>query len=522
MRLPWRGRSGPPAAPPAPAPVAPPARAWNQVPPLRAAVSVTPPLVGGAGEHSGAIRNRLRSTSVLVHRPRVAAAPIVPEVSGTMSGISTVASSTVFDTPAYPPVATARVNDDSLTRELPSTLPRAVPARATQDPLPSLTAIDAASAAALMPVRRALRDPSPAPVAAGPVDVENEPEPPKRPFVMPAAVPGRTVVRHREQGGAPRPVGLQAPLEHVPAPTRGAERSVERVPERVAAAVQQAHGADVRQMHVVRGDAASKLASSVQARAVTRDGEVFLPPERGPLDTPANRGLLAHELTHVLQQRRLGAEVPLEHTPAGRALEAHAEATERAVRGDAGSALPAAETSASSQSRQQPEASVDTVRAVQDELTASGFATRAADGSLVFATPSTPGLQTGVAVQRAPESPAPGGAPEGTPGSAASPSDGAGSPVPRSAPSSSFPSALVVTQSSPAAAATPGTTTQPGPMAQTSTVVAQAPEPASAPADAEQPDADLMARRLYDRLAARLRTELILDRERAGLLTDLR
>ena len=35
-------------------------------------------------------------------------------------------------------------------------------------------------------------------------------------------------------------------------------------------------------------------------------------------------------------------------------------------------------------------------------------------------------------------------------------------------------------------------------------------------------DLDDLARRLYPRLRSRLRTELLVDRERAGLLTDLR
>jgi hypothetical protein len=522
MRLPWRTRIERPVVAPAPLAVARPARSWDQVPPLRGSVSVTPPLVGGAGPHAAAIGNRLRSTSVLVHRPRVAAAPIVPEVSGTMSGISTVSSSATAEALADRQGTPTSLPEDSVMRESPTTLPRAVPARVAVDAKPSLTAIDAATAATLMSVRRAPRHASPMPVAAETAEFEDLPEAPQRPVVMPAAVPGRTVVRHRPQGGAPRPVGLQAPLEHVTAPARETVPSLERVPERVAAAVQQAHGADVRHMHVVRGDAASKLAESMHARALTRAGEVFVPQERGSLDTPTNRGLVAHELTHVLQQRRLGTEVPLEHTPAGRALEEQAEATERSVRGDAGSTPPPSEPSPSSPSRQQSDSGLDTVRAVQDELTASGFATRAADGSLVFATPSTAGLQTGAAVQRAPDSPETGAAPGGTPAAGPSPSGVSRSPASGSAPPSSFPTTVVVTQSLPATGAAPSGSPQSIAAGETSPVIAQAPEPATPSADMAPPDADDMARKLYDRLAARLRTELILDRERAGLLTDLR
>ena len=48
--------------------------------------------------------------------------------------------------------------------------------------------------------------------------------------------------------------------------------------------------------------------------AVTRGGEVFIPDTAGRLDTGAGRGLLAHELTHVIQQRRPRTSVPLEGT----------------------------------------------------------------------------------------------------------------------------------------------------------------------------------------------------------------
>lgn len=44
--------------------------------------------------------------------------------------------------------------------------------------------------------------------------------------------------------------------------------------------------------------------------------------------------------------------------------------------------------------------------------------------------------------------------------------------------------------------------------------------PAAAPAGAAPTDLDEMARRLYEPLSARLRAELWLDRERAGVMSD--
>ena len=51
---------------------------------------------------------------------------------------------------------------------------------------------------------------------------------------------------------------------------------------------------------------------------------------------------------------------------------------------------------------------------------------------------------------------------------------------------------------------------------------ATAPGPAPAAAGAGPTDVEELARRLFDPLAARLKAELWLDRERAGLVTDLR
>jgi len=55
----------------------------------------------------------------------------------------------------------------------------------------------------------------------------------------------------------------------------------------------------------------------------------------------------------------------------------------------------------------------------------------------------------------------------------------------------------------------------------TSESVAPAAPPAG-PHQASETELDELARKLYDRLRSRLKTELLVDRERAGFLTDLR
>ena len=78
----------------------------------------------------------------------------------------------------------------------------------------------------------------------------------------------------------------------------------------------------------------SDIASRIGARAFTREGEVFLPMEAGPLDTPETVRVLAHELTHVVQHRVYGSSLPRPSSAEGQRLEAEAHAIERFVRGD--------------------------------------------------------------------------------------------------------------------------------------------------------------------------------------------
>ncbi|MFK0223813.1 DUF4157 domain-containing protein [Streptomyces vinaceus] len=121
-----------------------------------------------------------------------------------------------------------------------------------------------------------------------------------------------------------------------PAPPPG----VESVPTDVVQAFTHLHGADVSGVPVVRTPQASSEAAQRSARAFTRNGQVFLPAEHGSLDSPQARGLLAHELTHAVQQRRYGRTLPAENTPAGRRLEFEAVEAERWFRGDPGASDP--------------------------------------------------------------------------------------------------------------------------------------------------------------------------------------
>jgi Domain of unknown function (DUF4157) len=85
---------------------------------------------------------------------------------------------------------------------------------------------------------------------------------------------------------------------------------------------------DTQGVRVHRGPEAAEMAGALDARAFTHQGEIYLPAAHGPLGAPPARALLAHELTHVAQQRTFGADLPHEDTAVGRQLEAQARAAE--------------------------------------------------------------------------------------------------------------------------------------------------------------------------------------------------
>jgi hypothetical protein len=572
MRMPWQRRSGWRAeVDSTPAPESTRRNDWTALPPLQGSIGGRPPLTARSAEFADALSRRLRSTR---ERPPLLHRAGLPEraAAGTVRGLATAAhqsnraasarQSQRQDEDGF--VAVVEKPPDSGTS--PQLIPRVSARRAATG---SLTAVGSALAALLHAPQEPRRDSR---VDDGEVRVDDEGAAPAQ-LAEPRPGQQRTVIRRR--AGSPRPLGLQAPLGQPDADAPGprpaaedrSERSTqlahsEKPPRTVAAAVGRLHRADVDDVQIVRGKDADRLAATEHARAVTRGGEVFIPASAGRLDTGRGAGLLAHELTHVIQQRRLGNSVPLEHSPAGRRLESEAAMTERHVRGDAGAPPPP--QAASQPSTQQPvptqppapappahgdddEAAKSTVQDIQEQLIASGRAVRMPDGSLVF-----PGsgahlphqrqspTQPAIAMQRAPEDPAPVSAPEpgssepsyaprsgmgsvppadATPPSSAPRAAGSVPPADAPAPSSALPAVFDI-------ASTSGTSRQPefgdapAPAAPAATPSASATE--AAPEPAASLDIDDLARRVYGQVRTQLRSELLIDRERAGLLTDFR
>ena len=161
-------------------------------------------------------------------------------------------------------------------------------------------------------------------------------EEPKREPALPRVDALRTVAsnagnaafaRFAEPGSGILPGGRVHPgVESAIAAARGGGRALDgTVRERVAEAVDD----PLTDVRVHADEHADALARSVSARAFTTGTDVFFAHGEYRPRTASGDALLAHELTHVVQQRGSPATGPLIVTDSGGALEAEAEAMAR-------------------------------------------------------------------------------------------------------------------------------------------------------------------------------------------------
>jgi hypothetical protein len=137
---------------------------------------------------------------------------------------------------------------------------------------------------------------------------------------------------------APAPAAAQEDTKEKPreAPSAAAPAPV---PEETRAGVEAQTGTDLSSVRVV---AASPLADEMGALAFTMGDEIHVAPGAPAAGSPAGRRLLAHELTHVVQQREGrvdGEDGTVNDDPA---LEAEADAAEKAPAKSAASAATSA------------------------------------------------------------------------------------------------------------------------------------------------------------------------------------
>lgn len=102
------------------------------------------------------------------------------------------------------------------------------------------------------------------------------------------------------------------------------------VPPEVRKAVAAATGQSPDTVMIHQGAHADAESETLNAEAFTRDGEVYLPADAS-LDSPRGQALLAHELTHVVQQRGGNERMPDESSREGQRHEEEALKVERAL-----------------------------------------------------------------------------------------------------------------------------------------------------------------------------------------------
>jgi hypothetical protein len=217
-------------------------------------------------------------------------------------------------------------------------------------------------------------------------------------------------------------------------------------------------------VRIDRSSDASGAAFELDADAYTAGDTIVMPQHHGPLDRGRGQALLAHELVHVGQQRRLGASLPAEHTGAGQDLEREAQSAESLVErvrsAPPAASLPLARTARQHAAPALPSRHTSEVRQATQLALASG-PRAAADASVELPPTSSPGAPA--TPQRAALS------------SAAGPS-----------------------------------------------VAAASDRNASPAKPGDEQEFEELARQLYERLRLRFKRELLLDRERSGFLADSR
>jgi Domain of unknown function (DUF4157) len=278
------------------------------------------------------------------------------------------------------------------------------------------------------------------------------------------------------------------------------------VPHDVAVPFQALTGLDVAGIPVHRGPAVSEQARAYQARAFTQSGEIFLPDEVGPLEHSEARALLAHELTHAIQQRVLSPSLPDESSARGQELEADASHAEHWYR--SGGIAPLRLTHL-------PVAALLPGR--EGLLAAARRSAAPASGTLWSSSDPPSGLEAASGVQRLAGDLAPAW-PTADAGQEAEPTSDPGGP--------GTVSGSGVTTWAPGLAGLTGLTGAGAARRELDDLAEHCERlvelSSERPADLDDPvSLDELASKVYPLLRSMLRGELLVDRERAGLLADI-
>lgn len=230
----------------------------------------------------------------------------------------------------------------------------------------------------------------------------------------------------------------------------------------------------------------------MRARAFTSDRAVVVPHSAGTLESGPGEALLAHELTHVAQRARFGANLPAESTPAGRVLEAEALAVEMS--------FPSSTHRAAPLMRTEPQVGTAVSRGVTPgvaEPPPAELPLASSSGAVLDADALAATLIERMSTVTSP----------GSPGTTET-YTAAWAPAPTAAPAAQF---VQRAEDSPTAVVPAPTTTPDATSGQ---------QPSTSLERPSDEDLTKWSQWLYPLIRYRLKGELREDRERAGLLTD--
>jgi hypothetical protein len=329
-----------------------------------------------------------------------------------------------------------------------------------------------------------------------------------------APVAVQAVQRLASTGGVPSATPAPVPVRRGPTPSTvqrspGVQRSPEGVPSDLRTELEPVLQTSLSDVKVHRDADTGRAAAEMNAQAFTTGGEVFLPEWHGSTSSGQARSILAHELTHVAQQRVLGDRLPPEDSPEGGALEHEA----RVVGGQAPAVAsrPVVAGVAQRLAGEHAPVPVRPVPVVPGSQRAGGAVETGPTTSqaAIAAQVRAAALGAGIPVVSA----APGSSPHAGTDETMPVQRLAQGPVQRA-----MEIGPITTAVSPSTPADSQTTQDPG---RVQTAETQAPPPQPANAEVSEPDLDELARRLYPRFRSRLRRDLLSDRERSGRLFDL-
>ena len=284
---------------------------------------------------------------------------------------------------------------------------------------------------------------------------------------------------------------------------RGVQRAPESVPPTVRSELEPVLGDSLADVKVHRGPETGAAARAIQAKAFTTGGAVYMPDEIGSTALGEGRKILAHELTHVVQQRALGGSLPGEDSAEGARLESEARVVGGQDPVPTRAVSPTTRPAAAGPAQRLAGSPIPHI--VRPLTPASGAGPAAGERSAV---PPASQMAIVATVQAA-------AARAGVPSVASTHGSHGGAVAPTPAATTAQVPAVQrmagVTAQAPREASV--ASAPPGPVASDVSATERSPE-------GSHTDMEDLARQLYPKFRNRLRNDLLADRERSGRLFD--